>query len=117
MSLIRRPITGGGGLGLAFAVAGAPGTALHALDNTGTGLGGPFPQRVTLFVQNPTGGALTMTIALPNGVSVAKQLASGEIWNPFDSQPMQQVSSSSLTITGTGSAPGLVAWGFVETQT
>jgi len=118
MSLIRRPLTGGSALGTPFAVLDGGGTVLHTFDNTGAWLGGPFPQRITLFVQNSTGGALTLTVTI-NGVSIAMSIASGAIVKIFDSQPMLESATSapSTQIGGVGSAAGLVAWGFFETQT
>ncbi len=118
MSLIRRPLTGGSALGSPFAIAAAPGTVIHAFDQTGTALGGPFPQRITLFAQNPTGGALTLTVTI-NGVALVKALASGDLLEIFDSQPMfaSGAAAPASQIIGSGSGAGVIVWGFVETQT
>ncbi len=118
MSMIRRPLTGGNALGTPIEVATNPGTVLHTFDNTGTGLGGPFPQRVTLWVHNTTGGALTFTVTI-NLIAVALSVASGAIVKVFDDQPMVEASAVApqSQIIGVGSAAGLRAWGFFGTQT
>ncbi len=118
MSLIRRPLTGGNALGTPFAIAAAPGTTIHAFDQTGTGLGGPFPQRITLWAENPTAGPLDLVLTI-NGATVGITFAAKAVVQIFDSQPMiaSAASGAGAVISGTGSAGGLVCWGFVETQT
>jgi len=117
MSLTRRPLSGAP-LGTPIVIAGAPGTTIHAFDQTGVGLGGPFPQRITLWVDNPTAGDLTLTINI-NGVAVALAVVAKTFARIFDSQPMlaSATSGTGAVINGTGSGAGLVVWGFIETQT
>jgi len=124
MTLIRRPLNGPvgssqAGLGIPFAIGAAPGTTIHTLDNTGTGLGGPFPQLISLFVQNPTGGALNVTVVAGNGAPVVIPVAAGTTVHVFDHQPMSRSGTTAPdnTIVATGSGAGLVGWGFIETQT
>lgn len=86
---------------------------LHTLDSTTPSLGGPYPNYITLVVQNAGGAASVVTIQTPAG-SLVKSLNAGETWPVFLDQPMI---SAGGQLKASCDVAGPVAYGSFGTQT
>jgi hypothetical protein len=110
----KRPLTGmiSSNVAAPRPVAVAPGTTLHTLDNSSTANGGPYVDMVTLWVNNPTGGALDLTITIGGGTAILVAIASKTTVKVLDEEVFQNApSASAVVINGIGSGAGLVFWG------
>jgi heme A synthase len=102
----KRPL--GGGTGAPVAIA-AGGTTVHTFDATTTANGGPYMDEVSLFVNNPTAGALNVTVVVLGGATIVFALAARTTGQIFTEQPFRL---SGGTIICSEATAALVAWGW-----
>jgi hypothetical protein len=115
MTMQKRPLAGmvqATGEAKPIALGNGVATAVHTEDVTNTQQGGPFADEVTIFVNNPTGGALNATLTI-NGVATLTAVGAGATVKVLDGAVFRSADgSTAAVITGQGSGAGLIAWGW-----
>ncbi len=110
----KRPLSGMVVAGVAAprAIDNVAPTTVHTLDNVASGSGGPYVDMVTLWVNNPTGGAVNVSVIAAGGATILVAIPTLSTVKILDEEVFHNVKDTTAkVITAQGSAAGLVFWG------
>jgi len=114
MTIQKRPLSGMviAGVAAPRPVSNTGPTTLHTLDQTASQQGGPYPGLIDLWVSNPTGGDLNVSVIVAGGTPFLVKVTTLTTLKVLDGAVFQAAASPGVaTVTGQGSGAGLVFWG------